>query len=149
MVFSTLIDYFTKLFGFFRSYFQICISRSNNRKTFLEKAAPKTWQDERRVERIFCLGIYMSVSEPWICFWRKFISIKWRNKLLIHNIKLTGHRNSACCLRLLVFQEIWIIGSLSHRNSQNFPKGCRYHDLKAFCETGFNSVLLNIIENMK
>ena len=30
-----------------------------------------------------------------------------------------------------------------------FPKGCCHHDLKAFCEIGYKSVLLNIIENMK
>ena len=30
-----------------------------------------------------------------------------------------------------------------------FPKGCCHHDLKAFCEIGCKSVLLNITENMK
>ena len=30
-----------------------------------------------------------------------------------------------------------------------FPKGCCHHDFKAFCETVYNSVHLNIIENMK
>ena len=98
---------------------------------------------------IFCLGIYMSVSKPSICFWKQVISIKWRNKLLIHNINLTGHRKSACCLRLLVFLEIWVIAQCWYWRSQSFLKGYCHHDLKAFCETGYNSVLLNIIENMK
>ena len=30
-----------------------------------------------------------------------------------------------------------------------FSKGCCHHDLKAFYETGYNSVLLNIIEIME
>ena len=51
----------------------------------------------------------MCVSKPSICFWERVISIKWRKKLLIHNIKLTGHRKSACSLQLLVFLEIWVI----------------------------------------
>ena len=51
---------------------------------------------------IFCLGIYMFVSKPSICFWKWVISNKWRNKLLIHIISLTGHRKSASCLQLLV-----------------------------------------------
>ena len=41
--FSTLTNYFRKLFEFFRSYFQICISWKSHRKVFLEKFAPKTW----------------------------------------------------------------------------------------------------------
>ena len=44
---------------------------------------------------ILCLGIYMSVIKPSICFSKRVISAKWRNKLLIHNINLTVHRNSA------------------------------------------------------
>ena len=40
-------------------------------------------------EYIFCLGICMSVSKPSICFWKRVISVKWMNKLLIHNINLT------------------------------------------------------------
>ena len=98
---------------------------------------------------IFCLGIYMSVSKPSICFWKWVISIKWRNKLLIHNINLTGHRKSACCLQLLVFLEIWVIAPFWHWRTQVFPKGCCHHDLKVLCEIGYKSVLLNIIENMK
>ena len=35
---------------------------------------------------IFCLGIYIPVSKPSICFWKRVISAKWRNKLLIYNI---------------------------------------------------------------
>ena len=81
---------------------------------------------------IFCLRIYMSVSKPSICFWKWVISIKWRNKLLIHNINLTGHRKSACCLQLLVFLEIWVIAPFWHWRTQVFPKGCCHHDLKAF-----------------
>ena len=91
----------------------------------------------------------MSVSKPSICFWKWVISIKWRNKLLIHNINLTGHRKSACCLQLLVFLEIWVIASIWHCKAQVFPKGCCHHDLKAFCETGYKSLLLNIIKKYK
>ena len=98
---------------------------------------------------IFCLEIYMPVRKPSICFWKWVISIKWGNKLVIHNINLAGHRNSACCLQLLGFLEIWVNALFWHWKTQNFPKGCCHHDLKAFCETGYKSVLLNIIENMK
>ena len=98
---------------------------------------------------IFCLGIYMFVSNPSICFWKRFISTKWRNKLLIHNINLTSHRKSACCLQVLVFLEIWVIAPFWNWKFQVFLKGCWYHDFKACCETGYNSVLLNIIENGK
>ena len=101
-------------------------------------------------ESIFCLSIYMSVSKPSICFWKQLISIKWRrNKLLIHNINLAGHRKSPYCLRLLVFLKIWVIAPFWHWRSQDFPKGCCHHDLEEFCKTGFKNVLLNIIENMK
>ena len=82
--------------------------------------------------RIFCLAIYMSVSKPSKYFWKRVISIRWRNKLLIHNINLTGHRKSACCLQLLVFLEIWVIAPFWHWRTQVFPKGCCHHDLKAF-----------------
>ena len=98
---------------------------------------------------IFCLGIWISVSKSSICFWKSVISVKRRNKLIIHNIKLTGHRKSACCLQLLVFLEIWVIAPFWHWRTQVFPKGSCHHDLKAFCEIGYNSVLLNIIDNMK
>ena len=81
---------------------------------------------------VFCLGVYMSVSKPSICFWKRVISIKWRNKLLIHNINLTGHRKSACCLQLLVFLEIWVIAPFWHWRTQVFPKGCCHHYIKAF-----------------
>ena len=74
----------------------------------------------------------MSVGKPSICFWKWIISIKWRNKLLIHNINLIGHRKSACCIQLLVFLEIWVIAPFWHWRTQVFPKGCCHHDLKAF-----------------
>ena len=38
----------------------------------------------------------MSVIKPSICFSKRVISAKWRNKLLIHNINLTVHRKSVC-----------------------------------------------------
>ena len=103
---------------------------------------------------IFCLRIYMSVSKPSICwllvgYWKWAISIKWRNKLLIHNINLTGHRKSACCLQLLVFLKIWVIAPFWHWRTQDFSKGCSHHDFIAFCEIGYKSVLLNIIKNIK
>ena len=74
----------------------------------------------------------MSVSKPSLCFWKWVISIKWRNKLLFHNINLTGHRKSACCLQLLVFLAIWVFGQSWHWMTQIFSKGCCHHDLKAF-----------------
>ena len=55
----------------------------------------------------------MPVNKPSICFWKQVISIKWTNKLLIHNTNLTGHRRSAWCLRLLVFLEIWPCNDIS------------------------------------
>ena len=70
----------------------------------------------------------MSVSKPSICFWKWVISIKWRNKLLIHNINLTCHRKSACCLQLFVFMETWVIAPFWHWRTQVFPKGCCYDD---------------------
>ena len=42
----------------------------------------------------------------------------------------------------------WRYASLLHfgiGGSQDFPKGCRHQDFKALSETGYNSVLLNII----
>ena len=93
---------------------------------------------------ILCLGIYMSVSKPSICFSKRVISAKWRNKLLIHNINLTVHRKSACCLRLLVFLETWVVAPFWHWRSQVFPKGRCHHDLKAFCESGHNNLFKNI-----
>ena len=51
----------------------------------------------------------MSISKPSTCFWKWVISVKWRNKLVIHNINLTGHRKSGCCLQLLFFLKIWVI----------------------------------------
>ena len=55
-----------------------------------------------KLRNIFCLGIYMSVTKPSTRFWKRLISTKWRNKLLIHNINLAVHRKSECRLRLLV-----------------------------------------------
>ena len=77
-----------------------------------------------------------------ICFWKRVISIKckWRNKFLIHNINLTGHRKSACCIQLLVFLEIWVIAPFCHWRTQVFSKSCCHHDLKAFFEIGYKSV---------
>ena len=65
--------------------------------------------------------------------------------MCIHNINLIGHRKSACCLWLLVFLEICVIAPFWHWRSQDFPKGCHHQDFKALSETGYNSVLLNII----
>ena len=98
---------------------------------------------------IFYFGIYMFVSKPSICYWKRAISIKWRKKLLIHNINLTGNRKSAYCLQLLVFLKIWVIAPFWHWRTQVFSKSCCHHDLKAFCEIGYKNELLNIIKNMK
>ena len=98
---------------------------------------------------ILCLGIYMSVIKPSICFSKRVISAKWRNKFLIHNVNLTVHRKSACFLRLLVFLETWVDALFSHWRSQVFPKDRCRHDLKGFCESEYNNLFRNIIENMK
>ena len=98
---------------------------------------------------IFCLGIYIPVSKPSICFWKWVISNKWRNKLLIHNIKLTGHRKSACCLQLLVFLEIRSLLCFGIGRSRFFPRVAATMISKRFCEIAFESVLLNVMENMK
>ena len=100
-------------------------------------------------ESIFFLDIYISVGKRSICFWKQVISIKWKNTLLISNISLTGHRKSSCYLWLLVFLQIWVIAPFWHWRSHDFPKGCCHYDLKVFCETRYNSVLLNIVENIK
>ena len=71
---------------------------------------------------IFCLAIYMSVSKPSKYFWKRVISIRWRNKLLIHKINLTCHRKSACCLQLLVFLEIESSFHLGIGGPRYFPK---------------------------
>ena len=84
-----------------------------------------------------------------MCFWKRVFSVKWRSKLLIHNIYLTGHRKSACCPRLFVFMETWVITLFWHWRSQVFSMGFLHHDLKAFCESGHNNFIKNIIENMK
>ena len=115
---------------------KISLNRYLFGKTIKKVYRKSTWKEFIRSYflhgSIFCLGIYMSVSKPSICFWKQVISIKWRNKLLIHNINLTGHRKSACCLQLLVFLEIWVIAPFWHWRTQVFPKGCCHHDLKAF-----------------
>ena len=98
---------------------------------------------------ILCLDIYMSLSKPSICFSERVTSAKWRNKLLIHDINLTVHRKSACCLRPLIFLETEVITPFWHRRSQVFPKGHCHHDLKAFCESVHNNLGKNVTENMK
>ena len=69
-------------------------------------------------------------------------------RLLIHNINLAGHRK--CMLSTaLGFPGDRVIAPFWHCRSEVFPKGRCPHYLKVFCETGHNSVLLNITENMK
>ena len=63
---------------------------------------------------VLCPGIYMSVIKPSICFSKRVISAKWRNKLLIQNINLTVYRKNACCLGLLVFLETWVVAPFWH-----------------------------------
>ena len=86
---------------------------------------------------IFCHGIYIYIFENGLF------------KSLIHNINLTGQRKSACCLWSLVNLEVCVFSPFYHCRSQVFSKGCCHHALKAFWENGYNSVLLNIIENIK
>ena len=104
------------------------------------------------IEHIFYMGLYFDsvstclwVSHQYI-FQKKVTLMKWSNKLQIHNVNLTDHRKSA---KLLVFLQIWFIAPFWHWRSQDFPNGCCQHDLKSFCETGCNSVLLTITEDIK
>ena len=90
----------------------------------------------------------MSVSKPSMCFWKWFILIKWRNKLLIDNINLTGHRKSACCLQVLVFLEIWVIAPYLHCRTQVFPKPCCHHDQR-FVKLGIKVYFFEYYRNKK
>ena len=66
----------------------------------------------------------MSVSKPSICFLKWVISVKWRNKLLIHNINLTGHRKSA------------------ESTALDFPGDKSYHSVSTLEVPGFSQGLL-------
>ena len=88
---------------------------------------------------ILCFGIYMSVIKPWICFSNGFFQLSGGTSCLFN----------ACCLRLLVFLETWVVAPFWHWRSLVFPKGCCHYDLKAFCISGHNNLVKNIIENMK
>ena len=124
-IFLKKIDRFSRKF----LWICICLVRQNSIKKSILKECIQSYFLHGSIS---CLGIYMSVSKPSICFWKCVIAVKWRNKLLIHNINLTGHRKSACCLQLLVFLEIWVIAPFWHWRTQVFPKGCCHHDLKRF-----------------
>ena len=78
----------------------------------------------------------MSAPKPSICFWKRVISIKWRNKLLIHSMNLTGYRKSACCLRLLVLLEIWVIALFSIGGLKFFPRVAATMVSKRFVKLG-------------
>ena len=91
----------------------------------------------------------MSVRKPSICLRKRIISTKWRNKLLVQNINLTGHTKNVCCLRPLIFLETRVITAVRHWGFKVFWKIFYLHNFKAFCETGYNSILDNIIENKK
>ena len=94
----------------------------HNDKTIYKKGALKECIQSYFLHgSTFCFGIYMPVSKPSICFWKLVISVKWRNKLLVYNFNLTGHRKSACCLQLLVFPEVWVIAPFWHCRTQVFP----------------------------
>ena len=69
--------------------------------------------------------------------------------MLNHNIKLIGHRKSASCLQLLVFLEIESLLRFGIRGPRFFPRVAVTMITKRFCEIGYNSVLLNVIENIK
>ena len=85
-------------------------------------------------------AVTYSLSHTRFIWWfQRVISTKWKNKLLIHNINLTGHRQSACCLRLLIFVDTNVIALFWHWRYQVFPKGCYHHDLKGFYESALNN----------
>ena len=98
---------------------------------------------------ISCLGIYMSVIKPSMPFKTGYFSQVEEQVVYSKHINLTVYRKNACCLRLLVFLETWVVAPFWHWRSLVFPKGRCHHDLKAFCESGHNNLFKNIIENMK
>ena len=77
---------------------------------------------QRIVERnISCFDIYISVSKPSTCFWKRVLSTKWRNKSLIHNINLKVIE------RVNVVYGSWFSWRQSHRSVLAL-------EVKAFCE---------------
>ena len=90
---------------------------------------------------IFCLGICMSVSKPSICFGKRVIWIEWRNKLFIHNINLTSHRKSACCLQLLVFLEYESLLRFGIGGPKFFPRVAATMISKRFVKLGIKVYL--------
>ena len=128
---SMLYHFFKKNARFPKTFLRICICLV--RKIVYKKGILKECIRRYFLHgSIFCLGIYISISKPSICFCKWIISNKWRKKLLIHSINLTGHRKRSCCLQLLLFLEMWVIAPFWHWRTQVFSKGCCQHDLKAF-----------------
>ena len=91
----------------------------------------------------------MPVTKPSICFWKWVISIKGANKLLIHNINLTGIE------RVHVVYSSWFswryesLLRFDIGGPRFFPRVATTMISKCFCEIRYKSVLLNVIENMK
>ena len=147
-IFLKKIDRFSRKF----LWICICLVRQNSIKKSILKECIQSYFLHGSIS---CLGIYMSVSKPSICFWKSVISNKWRNKLFIHNMNLTVHRKSACCLQLLVFLEIWAIAIsvLAFRfgigRPRFFSRVAATMISKRFCEIVYKSVLLNVIKNIK
>ena len=86
---------------------------------------------------IFCLGNYMSVSKPSICFWKRSFWLTWGTSCLFTTSIWQVLE------RLHVVYGSWFswrheFAPFLHWRSQIFSKGCYHHDLKAFCETGYN-----------
>ena len=97
---------------------------------------------------IFCFGIYISVSKPYV----------FENGLF----QLSG--GTSCLLAIWIWQAIervhfvyssWF--SWRHESSLRFgiagaiffTRVAAMHDLKVFFETGYNGVVWNVVENMK
>ena len=93
---------------------------------------------------IFCLGIYMPVSKPSICFWKQVISNKWWEKLIFTTSVWQVIEKVHVVYGSWFSWKYEPLLSVGIGGPRVFAR-----DLKAFCETGYNSVLLNIIENMK
>ena len=123
--------FFEKWIGFQENSFKIgiCLVRQLKQciKKYIKRLYTKlffTWE--------YILPRHLLVhKKPLICFLKQVILMKWRNKLLSYSISFTGHRKSAYCLPIWVFLEIWFIAPLWHWRSQDFPKCCCHHDLKA------------------
>ena len=93
------------------------------------------------------LGIYVPVSKPWICFWKWVISTK-------EQVAYSQHQFDRLYKECMLPAALDCPGDKSHHSVlalgvPGFSQSCYHYELKVFCETGYNSALYNIIENVK